>query len=41
MGEVELVSKYMTGWSLKEVQEMPVRVRRFWAETAAYRLKGN
>jgi hypothetical protein len=41
MGETELVSKYMPGWSLRDIKEMPVRERRFWAQTALYRVKGN
>lgn len=42
MSEVELISKYMPGWSLREIKTMPVRERRYWAETAVFRLtKGN
>lgn len=41
MSEVELISKYMPGWSLREIKEMPVRERRFWASMAVYRVRGN
>lgn len=41
MAQVEVIGRYMPGWSLRDIKEMEVRVRTYWADTALYRLKGN
>jgi hypothetical protein len=38
MSEVEVISLYQTGWSLREVKEMPVRERRYWMRLAYHRM---